>query len=257
MFLRFGVKSEGSKDPSPASAAKSPGEVELAERYYPLVHGVVNRMRSNLPPNADIEELHSIGVSGLMSAIQRYDHNKEVTFPGYAALRIRGAILDELRKMDTISRQSRAKMREINEVVTRLEQAHGRVPSDVEVAAEMKMTTADLASLRQKVTPKKVVSLDETRGDADDSDANLHEAIADERIVPCVEQLENTEAAQMLAKVVKELPERQRKVVSMYYFDNKRLADIAEVFGVTEARICQIHSQALGMLRKHLSEQMG
>lgn len=242
--------------PSFSSVAPSrlvkPTEAELASRYYPLVGKVVNRMRTNLPPNADLEELHSIGVYGLMSAVRRYDVEQDATFKGYAAMRIRGAILDELRKMDTLPRTRRAKVREMNKVLEKLEQELGRAPTDKEMATEMGLSTADFFKLREQIKPKTIISLD-CGGSGDDSeDPSLHEAIADDKHVPCHQKMESRETFRLLGEQVNTLPERQRQVISMYYFDEMRLAEIAEVFGVTEARICQIHTQAVGQLKKKL-----
>ncbi|WOO42891.1 FliA/WhiG family RNA polymerase sigma factor [Rubellicoccus peritrichatus] len=229
-----------------------PTEAELASRYYPLVGQVVNRMRTNLPPSADLEELHSIGVYGLMSAIRRYDVEQDATFRGYAAMRIRGAILDELRKMDTLPRTRRAKVREMNKVLEKLEQELGRAPKDEEMAKEMGLSTGDFHKLREQIKPKTIISLD-CGGNGDETDdPSLHDAIADERHVPCHEKMESRETFSILGQQIETLPERQRQVISMYYFDEMRLAEIAEVFGVTEARICQIHTQAVGQLKKKL-----
>lgn len=227
-------------------------ESSLATRYYPLVGAVVNRMRPNLPPNADLEELHSIGVSGLMAAVQRYDKEQAITFHGYAATKIRGAILDELRKLDTLPRTRRAKYRNLNKAVEELEQHLGRVPRDSELAEKLGMSTGDLCRLQEHVRPCSIVSLDAPADSRDENAALLHETIADDSLEQTSARMEKREIFSQLSEQLAKLPERQRSIVTMYYFEGKRLAEIAEVFGVTEARVCQIHTQAVNTLRQSL-----
>jgi len=243
-------------DAAPTKSQSIRCQSDLAKEFFPLVRGVVNRMRNRLPANADLQELESVGVQGLMSAVKRYDASKATTFSAYASTRIRGAILDELRKMDTLTRSSRSKIKTINETIGQLEQALGRTPSDQEIAAKMAISLRELDSLRAKVTPQRVISLDDETLQQDTSASSLHEAIADERIVPIYEHMQDAEAANLLGEEVSELPERLRQVVNMYYFENMLLAEIAEVFGVTEARICQIHAQALSALRRKMEQKI-
>ncbi len=229
-------------------------EESLIRAHYPLVRSVVNRMRAKLPANADLEELHSIGVTGLMAAVKRFDRSQALTFRSYAATRIRGAILDELRKMDSLPRTRRSKMRELNRAVEELEQKLGRAPRDEELAKHIGLSLPELYKLRESVRPSVTISLDCPVCENNGEESSLHEAIADDRHVPCQERMEQRELIRLLGEHVGELPERQRQVVSMYYFEQMRLADIAEVFGVTEARICQIHTQAVGALRNTLTK---
>ncbi|MEM9227070.1 MAG: FliA/WhiG family RNA polymerase sigma factor [Verrucomicrobiota bacterium] len=225
---------------------------ELLEEYYPLVSNVVKSMLSYLPRCADQEELHSVGVTGLIAAVKRYDPEQSGTFKAYASMRIRGAILDELRRMDSLPRTRRAKVRELNKAVEALEQELGRAPRDEELAKSMGLTIPELVRYQEKARPVVLVSLDGSPTQ-DDEESNLHEAIADQNSRPCYEDLEKSETIEQMADLIQELPERQKKVLAMYYYEGMRLAEIAEVFGVSEARICQIHTQALGVLRRTLS----
>lgn len=225
---------------------------QLLKEHYPLVNTVVKSMLSYLPRCADAEELHSVGVTGLMAAVQKYDPKQSGTFKAYASMRIRGAILDELRRMDSLPRTRRAKVRELNKVVEELEQQHGRAPRDEEIADAMGLTLSELERYQEKARPVVVVSLDGTAGTDDENDVNLHEAIADENSRPCYEGLEKGEFIDLMADMLQQLPDRQKKVLAMYYYEGMRLAEIAEVFGVSEARICQIHTQALAVLRRNL-----
>lgn len=220
----------------------------LLEEYYPLVKSVVRTMLVHLPSCADAEELESVGVFGLIAAVDKYDESQRKTFRGYAALRIRGAILDELRRMDTLPRTRRAKLRRLQETVECLEQRLGRVPSDEELAEAMNMSLAELRRYQSKAQPVVTISLDNTQNDEGEM-SNLHEAIADESNLPCLEKMERDESMQMLSQAFATLPERQQEVVRLYYFEEKRLADIARFFHVSEARVCQIHNQALKKMR--------
>jgi len=221
----------------------------LLEEYYPLVKSVVRTMMVHLPSCADAEELESVGVFGLIAAVDKYDESQKKTFKGYAAVRIRGAILDELRRMDTLPRTRRAKVRHLQETVEGLEQRLGRVPNDQELANEMNMSLSQLRRYQSKAQPVVTFSLDNTQNE-DGESSNLHEAIADESNLPCLEKLEKEESVHMLSDAFSELPERQQEVVRLYYYEEKRLAEIARVFGVSEARVCQIHNQALKKMRK-------
>lgn len=225
---------------------------ELIRHYLPLVGKVVRKLMVRLPNCADAEELHSVGTLGLLAAVDRYDPKQSNTFGGYAQMRIRGAILDELRRMDSLPRSRRSQLRAMQEVVSKLEQQHGRAPYDTEIAEALGISPAELETLRSRVQPTAVVSLDSTLpAGGEGSEVNFHETVADERIAPIFENIERKEMVRLLGEVLESLPERQRDVLVMYYYEGLRLADIAQVFGVTEARICQIHAQALvGMRQK-------
>lgn len=221
----------------------------LLEQYYPLVHTVVKRMLPRLPQYADAEELCSVGLTGLIAAVKNYRPDMAATFKSYAMLRIRGAILDELRKMDLLPRVSRMKWRHLQQIVSDLEQRLGRVPTQGEIAKEMNLTEQQLEGYQRKIHPISTFSLDVDTA-PNGEELNLHESIADESARPSYAGMEDREMAERLNACVRELPERQRQVIDLYYYNGKRLAEIAEIFGVTEARICQIHSQALETLRR-------
>ncbi len=241
--------------PTPSSGKKAFCEgdrQELMERYYPLVRSVVNSMRCYLPPCADLDELHSVGVTGLVSAVGRYDPAQAPTFEGYAALRIRGAILDELRRMDWMPRASRNKARQLAKAVETLEQKHGRAPTENEIREHMGLNLSEFRRLQIKVRPVSFISLDGPVN-TDSEGVDLHEAIPDEHAENCRERIEKSELFKLVSEKIQLLNERQRKVLALYYFEGMRLSEIAEIYGVTEARICQIHTQALGILRKHCS----
>lgn len=231
----------------------SAADSALVREYYPLVQQVVSSLQSRLPADADTEELHSVGVTGLVEAIRRYDPDRVPTFHAYALIRIRGAILDELRRMDTLSRQNRAHSRSIRDAVAELEQELGRVPSDHEIAARLGITLTQFDRMRRRAQPISMLSIDQTVGSDPDSCGPLSDYLADDSELTSLETLEQSESRRILRERIELLPERQREVLRQYYFEGRKLAEIAVVFGVTEARVCQIHTQALGMLRVSLS----
>ncbi len=220
-----------------------------ADRYLPIVRKIVGGMRAHLPAHADFEELISVGVSGLMSAITKYDREKGETFETYASIRIRGAILDELRRLDWMPRSIRTKYRNLQKTVQMLEQELGRTPIDSEIREALGLTEKKYRKMRAQTSPISMIFLDRAvTGD----ESNLHEAIADEKQPLGFENLERTEMLELITERIDRLPDRQRRVLAMYYQEGMRLAEIAEVFSLSEARISQIHSQALSVLRVYL-----
>jgi len=232
----------------------NPSRNELIERYYPLVRIIVNSMLNRLPLCADADELHSVGVTGLIAAIDRYQPKHAKTFKSYASTRIRGAILDELRRMDALPRTRRAKVRKLRQTIETLEQKHGRAPSDSEIAAELQLNAKQYERFRVSAETVHFVSLDHSTSSENQDDANLHETIADDRDVPVFQRIERSEMIDEVSHLIEQLPERQRSIIIQYYYEGKRLADIAEVYGVTEARICQIHTQAVAKLRRSFNK---
>lgn len=236
------------------------GEVELTKaqgdqvvEHLSLVDKVLNGMRSRLASHADYEELRSVGIRGLISAVQNYDGAREASFRGYAALKIRGAILDELRRIDWMSRSSRRKLKQVEYAVGVLEQKLGRAPSDEELRDHLNLEPKSFEKLQRQIQHVSFVSLD-YRGEGEDGEMlPLEERIADEGQTPGVDQVEADELEMLLLEHLEALPDRQKKVLALYYVEKLKLAEIAELFEVTEARICQIHTQALAMLKKKLT----
>ncbi|MGA2051744.1 MAG: FliA/WhiG family RNA polymerase sigma factor [Opitutales bacterium] len=223
----------------------------LLEKHYPQIRAVVSQMQRYLPACADLDELHSVGLTGLIAAVRRFNLAQTNTFAAYAAMRIRGAILDELRRLDWMPRAARQQARQLREATDSLEQRLGRAPTPEETRSQLGLNQADFNRLQQRVRPVRLVPLDMPLDHGSGRPINLHDALPDEDTPSAPDSLEHSETIAALLQKLKLLPERHRKVVSLYYFDGLRLAEIAAVFGVTEARICQIHGQALQFLRQH------
>lgn len=226
----------------------------LIERYLPLVKAIVSRMRIYFPPNAELDDLYSVGVSGLITAIRRCDPDKSESFGAYAALRIRGAILDELRKLDLMPRGDRLQAKRLRVVVTELEQKLQRPASEDEIAEAMGISRQQYMALLDQIRPISFISLDSSAtSDSPGSEGNaVHEVVSDDTLPDARDRAEKHEMVALLRERIKVLPDIPRKVLMMYYYEGMRLAEIATVFGLTESRICQIHAQAVISLRTYL-----
>ena len=231
-----------------ALAGGATDESSLIERYLPLVRNVVDRIKLTLPAHVDADDLHSVGVTGLIAAVRRYDPAQGHTFAGYATMRIRGAVLDELRRLDWFPRRARAKARKIKTVIGELEQSLRRAPTDEETRAALGLSAKDYAHWLEEVRPMTFVAIDDTAG-GEEGSTSLHEMIPDEQAVPVQAQMERDELGKIVAQKISELPDVQRKILAMYYYENMRLAEIAAAFSLTESRISQIHTQAILALR--------
>ncbi len=222
---------------------------ELFVKYYPMVRKVVNSMRSKLPSHADLDELHSSGVSGLADAVRKLDPSRKESFDGYVSTRVRGAIIDELRDLDYMSRSARSDAKQIERLKESMEQRLGRAPSDAELRLEMGVSQKQFDKIMRRTQSCSFVSLNDSADSSEGSSPNFSESIADENISTAVEEIESREMTEKVRRNIANLPEKQRRVIEGYYFQEKKLGEIAKDFGLTEARICQIHSQALSALR--------
>lgn len=227
-------------------------EKELIERYLPLVRNVVDRVKLNVPAHVDADDLYSVGITGLIAAVRKFDPEQGSTFASYAATRIRGAILDELRRLDWCPRRARARARKLKEAINDVEQKLGRAASDEEVCASLGLDRKEYAKWVDDTRPVTFIAIDQQNEGQEGEGASLHELLADENDATGRDNLEKAELCQLLTQRIAELPDIPRKVLAMYYFENMRLAEIAAVFGLTESRICQIHAQTILGLRAYL-----
>lgn len=227
-------------------------ENALVERYLPLVVSVLGRLSMTLPEHVSHDDLRSAGLLGLLQALRNYDPSCGSSFETYARVRVRGSMLDELRRMDWVPRTIHEKARKIQDTLAQLEQKFGRTPTEAQVAAALGLTVTQYNELLDEVRPATFVCLDST-GTAEDGDTgSFYEVIADTSESNPVDQVSMRELKEVVFERLKELPEIQRKVLALYYVEDLHLREIAEVFGLTESRICQIHSQAILSIRAYV-----
>jgi RNA polymerase sigma factor for flagellar operon FliA len=232
--------------------ANSQTENTLVERYLPLVRYAVDRLAMTLPDHVDRDDLHSAGLVGLLQSLRNYDPASGVSFESFARFRIRGAMLDELRRMDWVPRTVHEKSRKIQSMMGQVEQRLGRVPTDDEMAAAMKIPMAAYHEMLDEIRPAQFICLDAVCISDSDETGSLYDVVANPNQDGPREEVSRTELKRMIFERLKQLPEIQRKVLALYYGEDLHLREIAEVFGLTESRICQIHSQAILSIRSYL-----
>ncbi len=224
----------------------------LLKQYSPLVRRLAHQMIAKLPANVEINDLIQVGMIGLNDALSRFDVAQGVQFETFATQRIRGAMLDELRGSDWMSRGDRRHQRSIESAVHKLEQKLGRAPSEGEIAAEMGLKLVDYQELLGKVRGTQLVYLEDMSGDEGDDDY-LDRHVVDAEANP-LGRLSDRKMREALVAAIENLPEREQFVMSMYYEQDMNLKEIAVVLGVTESRVCQLHSQSIARLRTRLRE---
>lgn len=225
---------------------------DLIVEHVSLVKYVAERIRDNLPPEVDKNDLVSYGIFGLIDAIEKFDHNRGIKFETYAIPRIRGAILDGLRSIDIVPRSMRQKAKQLGKAYANVEQRLNRAATDEEVASELNMDIASFNSMAAEVSRLPLLSLDELVHQ-DDSDLTLGEKIEDRSSYNPVELIELTEVRDALIKGIDSLSEQERLVISLYYYEGLTLKETSEVMGLSESRISQIRIKAVVKLRERLS----
>jgi RNA polymerase sigma factor for flagellar operon FliA len=227
-------------------------ENALVERYLPLVVSVLGRLAMTLPEHVSHDDLRSAGLIGLLQALRNYDPTCGSSFETYARVRVRGAMLDELRRMDWVPRTIHEKARKIQDAMARLEQELGRTPTEGQVARALGVSVREYNELLDEVRPASFVCLDSAGTSEDGDTGSYYEVIADLTEENPVDQVSQRELKQIMFECMKQLPEIQRKVLALYYAEDLHLREIAQVFGLTESRICQIHSQAILAIRAYV-----
>jgi RNA polymerase sigma factor FliA len=237
------------------SGAREGARERLILHYAPLVKYVASRVATGLPASVDQADLVSYGMFGLIDALEKFDPDRGNKFETYAIPRIKGAIIDELRAMDWVPRSVRFKAREIEKAYSDLESIHKRGPTEKEVAARLGVTLRELHEVINQISFVQVLQLDEILSVGSDrgEQVSLLDTLADRGTDPTT-ALEGEETRGLLAAAINSLSEREKIVVTLYYFEGLTLAEIGDILGVTESRVCQIHTKAVGQLRLQLVE---
>lgn len=225
---------------------------KLIIEYAPLIKFIAQKIAVRLPSNIEFDDLVSSGVIGLMDAIDKYDPSRDNKFKTYAEFRIRGAILDELRAQDWVPRSVREKAKQLERAHIRLEQRLGRVPNEDEITAELQITKEEYFELLNQVKSVSILSLDEA-GSFNSSDRKSILSLIESCKIPSpITQLNLKAVKEVVTRAIESLPEKQRLVLSLYYYEDLNLKEIGEVLEVTESRVSQLHTQAILWLRRKL-----
>jgi RNA polymerase sigma factor for flagellar operon FliA len=226
---------------------------QLIVHYSPLVKYVAGRVATGLPQSVDQADLVSYGIFGLIDAIEKFDLDRGFKFETYAIARIKGNILDELRSIDWVPRSVRAKARSLEKAYSKLEGELRRTPTDGELAAELDLTEDQLQTTLGQISFTGLVALDEMLSGGDRGESStLGDTLPDTGMGP-VAAFEVEEMRTILADAINRLPEREKTVLSLYYYEGLTLAEIGSILGVTESRVCQIHTKAVIQLRARIA----
>ena len=224
------------------------------KQYAPLVKYVAGKVAMGMPHNVEFDDLVGYGVFGLMDAIDKYDPEKNVKFKTYAVTRIRGAIFDELRQIDWVPRSVRQKTREIEAVISSLEAQLGRTASDHEVAGALGMDEAEYLKTIQKISGTSILSLNDVWFSGDENDKiSIGDSIESPSSLNPDVMVEKDEIRRVIIEAINDLPDKEKKILVLYYYEDLTLKDIGRVLEVTESRVSQLHTKAILHLRSKLT----
>jgi RNA polymerase sigma factor for flagellar operon FliA len=226
---------------------------QLLADHAPLVKRLAHQMKAKLPPSVEVDDLIQAGMIGLLDAVSRYEENHGAQFETYAVQRIRGAMLDELRSSDWLPRSMRQNMRKIEVAMSELQQRLGRPPNESEVAKQLKLSLADYQDLLTEGGGHQLVYYEDFH-DGDGNEHFLDRYCTDEGGDP-LQALMNTGFRSALIEAIDSLPEREKILMGLYYEQEMNLKEIGAVMGISESRVCQLHSQAISRLRSTLREK--
>ena len=226
---------------------------QLIEDYLPLVKSIVSRMKYHFPDYYEMEDMYGIGVKALITAVNQFNPSKGKSFGNYAALRIKGSLLDELRKIDSLPRANRAKAKSLQATISELESKFKRSVTVDEVRKELNLSQSEYEVLLHETQPITFVPFDGPvhSSSSEEDSTSLSETIADPTDQDALEQTEHREKVVLLRDEIKKLPDPQKKILMLYYYEELKLSEIAHVFGLSEGRISQILSQSVLTLRSH------
>lgn len=226
----------------------------LVKQYLPLVKYVAGKLAVGMPQNVEFDDLVSYGVIGLFDAIDKFDPDKHVKFKTYAVTRVRGAVFDQLRQLDWVPRSVRQRTRAIEEAVRRIESQNGRSASDQEIAAELGISSGEFDKLLVKISGTTVLSLNDVWYAGDENDRmSIGDSIESPQSRSPDSIVEKQEIKRVIVEAINELPDKEKKVLVLYYYEDLTLREIGAVLGVTESRISQLHTKAIMRLRSRLT----
>ena len=236
------------------NAAGQINKDQLVQRFAPLVKRIAYHLMARLPSSVQVDDLVQNGMLGLLDAINRFEAGMGAQFETYAAQRIRGAMLDGLRENDWLPRSLRRDFRRIEVAISQLEQQHGRAPSEQELAAALDMTLADYQKMLQDARGHQLISFEDLVEDGDEDFLERH--LTDHSAEPS-KILEDESLRRLLIDGIEALPEREKLMMALYYEQDLNLREIGEVMGVTESRVCQLHTQVVARLRARIFADSG
>jgi len=226
----------------------------LIRQYTPLVKYVAGKVAANMPNTVEFEDLVGFGVFGLLDAIDKFDPDKNVKFKTYAVTRIRGAIFDELRSIDWVPRSVRQRTREIEDAIGTLESKLGRPASDQEIAESLGLSEDELARTMLKISGTSILSLNDVRYSGDEADKiSIGESLESPSSLNPDSAVEREEIKKVIVQAINELPDKEKKVLVLYYYEDLTLKEIGQVLDVTESRVSQLHTKAILRLRAKLT----
>lgn len=229
---------------------------KLVLEYAPLIRFIAQKIAMRLPSNIELDDLMSSGVIGLMDAIDKYDPARDNKFKTYAEFRIRGAILDELRSQDWVPRSVRDKSKLLDRTIVKLESELGRSPEEKEIADRLNMTISELHDLINQVKPVSVLSIDEAPTFSNVDKKSILNILEGCKVNNPHSQLNVKFVKEVVTGAIEDLPERQRLVLSLYYYEDLNLKEIGRVLRVTESRVSQLHAHAIARLRAKLQQTL-
>jgi RNA polymerase sigma factor for flagellar operon FliA len=226
---------------------------QLILQYSPLVKYVASRVATGLPATVEQADLVSYGMFGLIDALEKFDLSRAIKFETYAIPRIKGAIIDELRSLDWVPRSVRFKARELDKAYSEIEARLKRAPTEAEIAEHLGVSLSELHDINTQISFVSVISVDEPLTTSEGEAVSLLDTLAEQGTDPGL-NIDGMETRAMLVDAIQALTEREKVVITLYYFEGMTLAEIGSVLGVTESRICQIHTKAVGQLRARLRD---
>ncbi len=254
MVKNFALLKKYKEDPKKLNQTQKD---KLVKEYAPLIKFVAQKIAMRLPSNIELDDLISAGVIGLMDAIDKYDPTRDNKFKTYAEFRIRGAILDELRAQDWVPRSIRDKAKLLDKTVVQLEAELGRTATDEEVSSALNITIDEFHELVNQVRPVSLLSIDDAQTFSNVDKKSILNLLEGSKISNPYNQLNLKTVKDIIAQAIEELPERQRLVLSLYYYEDLNLKEIGQVLRVTESRVSQLHAQAVQRLRAKLQAMLG